>query len=44
MEHKSFWAGVAAHFRWLRQMGMPEASSLRRNSMSSRQVPPHSGL
>ena len=22
-EHESFWAGVAAHFRWLRQMGMP---------------------
>ena len=23
-EHPSFWAGVASHFRWLRQMGMPE--------------------
>src|SRR5437868_35698 len=26
IEHKSFWGGVGAHFRWLRQMGMPEAS------------------
>lgn len=22
-EHKSFWAGMASHFRWLRRMGMP---------------------
>ncbi len=22
-EHKSVWAGVASHFRWLRRMGMP---------------------
>jgi linoleoyl-CoA desaturase len=22
-EHRSFWAGVAAHFRWLRRMGLP---------------------
>jgi linoleoyl-CoA desaturase len=29
MEHKSFWAGVAAHFRWLRQMGMPDEKSAR---------------
>ena len=20
--HKSFWTGIASHFRWLRQMGM----------------------
>jgi len=25
-EHASFWAGVVSHFRWLRRMGMPEAS------------------
>jgi linoleoyl-CoA desaturase len=24
-EHKSFWKGVASHFRWLRQMGMPNS-------------------
>lgn len=24
-EHKSFWSGVASHFRWLRRMGMPDA-------------------
>lgn len=24
--HKSFFAGVASHFRWLRQMGLPEAA------------------
>ena len=24
-EHKSVWAGVASHFRWLRRMGMPPA-------------------
>lgn len=24
-EHKSFWKGVASHFRWLRQMGMPDS-------------------
>jgi linoleoyl-CoA desaturase len=24
-EHKSVWAGVASHFRWLRRMGMPTA-------------------
>jgi linoleoyl-CoA desaturase len=23
LEHASFWAGVASHFRWLRRMGMP---------------------
>lgn len=23
-EHKSFWSGVASHFRWLRRMGMPD--------------------
>ena len=23
-EHRTFWTGVAAHYRWLRQMGMPE--------------------
>lgn len=23
-EHESVWAGVVSHFRWLRQMGMPE--------------------
>ena len=22
-EHASFWTGLAAHYRWLRQMGMP---------------------
>lgn len=22
MQHRSFWAGIASHFRWLRQMGM----------------------
>jgi linoleoyl-CoA desaturase len=22
-EHRSFWAGVASHFRWLRRMGAP---------------------
>jgi len=25
-EHKSFWAGVAAHFRWLRRMGMADTT------------------
>ncbi|HEY7569131.1 MAG TPA: acyl-CoA desaturase [Gemmatimonadaceae bacterium] len=25
-EHKSVWAGVASHFRWLRRMGMPTTS------------------
>ena len=25
-EHKTFRAGVASHFRWLRRMGMPDAS------------------
>jgi hypothetical protein len=24
-EHRSFWAGVAAHYRWLREMGRPVA-------------------
>jgi len=24
-EHKTFWAGIVSHFRWLRQMGMPSA-------------------
>ena len=23
-EHRSFWAGVASHYRWLREMGLPE--------------------
>jgi linoleoyl-CoA desaturase len=23
-EHRSFWAGLASHFRWLRRMGMPD--------------------
>jgi linoleoyl-CoA desaturase len=23
VEHRSFWAGVASHFRWLRRMGTP---------------------
>jgi linoleoyl-CoA desaturase len=23
-EHKSFWTGLASHYRWLRQMGMPD--------------------
>jgi linoleoyl-CoA desaturase len=22
-EHKTFWSGLASHFRWLREMGMP---------------------
>jgi len=25
-EHPSFWAGIASHFRWLRQMGRPETA------------------
>jgi linoleoyl-CoA desaturase len=25
-EHRSFWAGLASHFRWLRRMGLPEAA------------------
>jgi linoleoyl-CoA desaturase len=25
MHHESFWAGIRSHFRWLRQMGMPNA-------------------
>jgi linoleoyl-CoA desaturase len=25
-EHESFWSGVASHFRWLRQMGMPDTA------------------
>ena len=24
-EHRTFWAGIASHFRWLRQMGLPTA-------------------
>jgi linoleoyl-CoA desaturase len=24
--HRSFWAGIASHFRWLRRMGQPDAS------------------
>ena len=24
-EHRSFWAGIVSHFRWLRRMGMPSA-------------------
>jgi len=27
-EHASIWAGVVSHFRWLRQMGLPPATSL----------------
>lgn len=23
-EHRSFWEGITAHFRWLRRMGMPD--------------------
>jgi linoleoyl-CoA desaturase len=23
-EHRSFWAGIGSHFRWLRRMGMPD--------------------
>jgi linoleoyl-CoA desaturase len=25
-EHRSFWAGIGSHFRWLRRMGMPNAT------------------
>ena len=25
-EHASFWAGLASHYRWLRRMGMPDAT------------------
>ena len=25
-EHRSFWAGMASHFRWLRRMGMPDGA------------------
>jgi linoleoyl-CoA desaturase len=25
-EHRSFWQGVTAHFRWLRRMGMPDTT------------------
>jgi linoleoyl-CoA desaturase len=28
-EHASFWAGVAAHFRWLRRMGRPDTGGQR---------------
>jgi linoleoyl-CoA desaturase len=24
--HRSFWAGIASHFRWLRRMGMPDTA------------------
>ena len=24
--HKSFFAGLAAHYRWLRQLGQPQAA------------------
>ena len=24
--HRSFWAGITSHFRWLRRMGMPDAA------------------
>jgi linoleoyl-CoA desaturase len=24
--HRSFWAGIGSHFRWLRRMGMPDAT------------------
>jgi hypothetical protein len=26
-EHSSFWAGLVSHFRWLRRMGMPNATA-----------------
>jgi linoleoyl-CoA desaturase len=26
LEHESFWAGVASHYRWLRRMGRPSAT------------------
>lgn len=26
-EHTSFWTGLAAHYRWLRQMGLPETKA-----------------
>jgi len=26
-EHKSFWAGLASHYRWLRRMGMPNSGN-----------------
>jgi fatty acid desaturase len=26
MEHKSLWAGVTSHFRWLRRMGLPSTA------------------
>jgi linoleoyl-CoA desaturase len=26
-EHKSFWTGLAAHYRWLRRMGMPDTEA-----------------
>ena len=25
-EHQTFWTGVASHYRWLRQMGMPNVA------------------
>jgi len=30
IEHRSFRAGVIAHFRWLRRMGMPTTNGLLR--------------
>ncbi|HEY9633066.1 MAG TPA: acyl-CoA desaturase [Coleofasciculaceae cyanobacterium] len=27
MEHKSFWAGVASHFRWLKRLGMSNTTA-----------------
>ncbi len=26
-EHRSFWTGLTSHYRWLRRMGMPEATT-----------------
>ena len=26
MVHRSFWAGIVSHFRWLRRMGMPDTT------------------
>ena len=28
-DHRSFWAGMASHFRWLRRMGMPASDEER---------------
>jgi len=26
LEHKSLWAGLASHYRWLRRMGMRDST------------------